>query len=228
LPFQQQQQQQTTYAPFSLTGSQEAKDFLNAPLDFGGGNYGGNAYQDYTNDAYKDIKNDFKFNIDPGAGRRTDLAEQAAQNRWNSSFFGGMPQEYRQLLRDSETRQIRGQGAAEAQQAEYQRQNAQQQADYQSSLARAGMRDAGELNRARLRDESERARAGMLDQAASQQTLANLGRYERLLPQILQTGGNSASSGYNTQIMPGQQGWFGSLLQGAGSAIGGLGAGGYL
>lgn len=203
LPEQKQQTQTNTFGQFSIADSPEAQSFLSTPLNFGGGNYGG--------DAYKDIKTD--FDIDPGVGRRTDLAEQGAQNRWNSAFMGGIPQEYRQLQRDSEQRQIRGQGAAEAQQAQYGRQQLQNQA----SVTQAQMRDQGEL-----------ARANMANNVAAQQTAAELERRRLLLPQILQTGGTGSSSGYSSQVQPGQQGIFGSLLQGAGSAVGGLAAGGFL
>jgi hypothetical protein len=203
-PFQQQQSQNNTYSYYSPlnSGSPGVSDYLNIPLNFGDSNaYGG--------EAYKDIKTN--FNLDPGVGRRTDLAEQSFQNQSNSAFNAGMPREYRQLLRDSGLRQIRSQGAAEAQQAEYGRQNLEANA----SLQRAQMRDAAELNK-----------ANMGNQIASQGTLANLARQQSLLPQLVQTGGSGSSSGYNTQILPGQQGWFGSLLQGAGSVVGGALAGG--
>jgi hypothetical protein len=197
LPQQQQQQTTNTFGTYSIANTPEARSLLNTPLDFGQGSYSG--------DAYKDIKNDFKFSIDPGAGRRTDLAEQANQNRWNSSFFGGMPQEYRQLLRDSDSRQIRSQGVAERQQAEFAQQNAQQQADYQSSLARAGMRDQAELNRANM---------------AGQATTADLERRRLLLPQILQTGGSGTSSGYTSQLSQPTPGFLSNLAGGLG-AVGG-------
>lgn len=63
--------------------------------------------------------------VDPGAGRRTDLAEQGMQNRWNSAFTGDIPQLLKMRNQESEGRAIRGQGAAEMQQATY----AQQMAD---------------------------------------------------------------------------------------------------
>jgi hypothetical protein len=190
-PFQQQQTNTFSYYSPLNAQSPGVSDYLNTPLDFGQGVY--------TGDAYKDIKTD--FDIDPGVGRRADLAEQAAQNRWNSAFMSGIPQEYRQMLRDSETRQIRSQGAAERQQAEYARQQLQNQAA---------------LQRAQMRDQSELARANI----ASQRTLAELQRRRDLLPQLVQTGGSS--SGFNTQI--GQQGgggfWSG-FGSGLGSALGG-------
>lgn len=201
-PFQQQQANTFSYYSPLNAQSPGVSDYLNTQLDFGG-------IGDYTGEAYKDIKTD--FNIDPGVGRRTDLAEQAAQNRWNSAFMSGIPQEYRQMLRDSETRQIRSQGAAERQQAEYARQQLQNQAS---------------LQRAQMRDQSELARTGLANQAATQRTLAELQRRRDLLPQLVQTGGSS--SGFNTQILPGQQGWFGSALQGAGSVLGGALAGGFI
>lgn len=197
-------QQSNTYSYMSplAAGSPGVSDYLSTPLNFGDPNaYGG--------EAYKDIKT--SFDIDPGVGRRTDLAEQSFLNQSNSAFNAGMPKEYRDLQRQSGLRAIRGQGAAERQQAEYGR----QQLENQASVTRAQMRDAGEL-----------ARANLGSNIATQGTLAELQRRRDLLPQLVQTGGSN--SGYGTQIMPGQQGWFGSLLQGAGSAIGGLGAGGFL
>lgn len=65
------------------------------------------------------------IDVDPGAGRRTDLAEQGMQNRWNSAFTGDIPQLLKMRNQESEGRAIRGQGAAEMQQATY----AQQMAD---------------------------------------------------------------------------------------------------
>src|SRR5262245_61402591 len=173
-PFQQQQNQQNTYGRFSIADSPEAQEFLGLPVNYGSTEGYGDAYKDYSGNAYKDIKDDFKFNIDPGVGRRTDLAEQSFLNQSNSAFNAGMPREYRQLLRDSGLRNIRSQGAAEAQQAEFTRQNAQQQADYQSSLARAGMRDAGELNRAQLRDSSELNKMNAANNIAAQTTNTEL------------------------------------------------------
>jgi len=80
--------------------------------------------QDPNNQFVKDYMN-APIEIDPGAGRRTDLAEQGMQNRWNSAFSRGIPQLLRQQNMESERRQIEGQGAAEMQQAKY----AQQMAD---------------------------------------------------------------------------------------------------
>ena len=60
-----------------------------------------------------------QIDIDPGVGRRTDLAEQAMENRWNSGFTDGIPQHVKMRMQDSERRAIQGQGAAEAQQARY-------------------------------------------------------------------------------------------------------------
>lgn len=57
--------------------------------------------------------------VDPGVGRRTDLAEQDAANRWDSAFASGLPLNVRMQMQAAERRQIRSQGAAEAQQAEY-------------------------------------------------------------------------------------------------------------
>lgn len=196
-PFQQQQQQTNTFAPMSISDSPEAKSFLETPLDFGGGGYVG--------DAYKDIKTD--FNLDPGVGRRTDLAEQGAMNRWDSALMAGVPAWLREQAKQKEMRGIRGQGAAEAQQAEYGR----QQAEYGSSLARAQMRDSSELARAQMGDEAARAR-----------TMAELERRRLLLPQILQTGGSGSSSGYNTQLTQPTPGFLSSFGQGLGSGIGGI------
>lgn len=123
--------------------------------------------QDPNNQFVKDYMN-APIEVDPGAGRRTDLAEQSMSNRWNSAFSKGIPQLLRMQNQESEARAIRGQGAAEQQQANY----AQQMAD--------------------------------------------LGRKERLLPQMVQTGG----SGYQTQFAPQQQGggFWGSLLSGGAAA----------
>src|SRR5688572_28585315 len=90
-PFQQQQQQTNTFAPFSIADSPEAQSLLSTPLNFG--------QNDYTCKAYEDIPT--QFNIDPGVWRRTDLAEQSFQNQSNSALMSGIPQEYRQLQRDS-------------------------------------------------------------------------------------------------------------------------------
>ena len=80
--------------------------------------------QDASNPFVKSYM-DAPIEVDPGAGRRTDLAEQGMQNRWNSAFSRGIPQLLRQQNVESERRQIQGQGAAEMQQAQY----AQQMAD---------------------------------------------------------------------------------------------------
>lgn len=140
--------------------------------------------------------------IDPGVGHRTDLAEQGVNNRYNSAFNSGVPAWIREMNRAREVREVQGQGAAEAQQAQYAQQQGQRGLEYQKAQLQEG--------------------------ASRDQQLAEIERRRQLLPQIVQTGGNSTGSGYNTQIMPGQQGIFGSLLQGAGSAIGGLAAGGLL
>jgi hypothetical protein len=103
-PFQQQQAQTNTYAPISVADTPEARAFLSQPLDFGS-----------------------EVSVDPGVGRRTDLAEQEAENRYNSAFSMGTPRIIRQAYQAKELRDIRGQGAAEAQQAEYANQIANNQ-----------------------------------------------------------------------------------------------------
>jgi hypothetical protein len=122
-PFQQQQtqqQQQTnTYGTASIGNTPEAKALLDVPIDVG-----------------------TKFEVDPGVGRRTDLAEQESMNRWNSAFAGNIPRLLRMQNQESESRAIRSQGAAEAQQAEYQR-------NLQENQART-MRTQMELERRRL------------------------------------------------------------------------------
>lgn len=99
-PYQQQQQQtqsyQNTYAPYSIAGTQEAQDYLNTPLDFG--------------DAY---------NVDPGVGHRTALAEESVNNRYNGDFNSGIPTWIREMNRNKEVRDVQSQGAYESQQAEY-------------------------------------------------------------------------------------------------------------
>jgi hypothetical protein len=117
-----QQNNVNTYGTMSIADTPEAKAFLDVPLD-----------------------------IDPGVGRRGDLAEQEMSNRWNSAFAQGVPEHIRMQQQDAERRNIRSQSAAEAQQAEYAK------------------------------------------------NLMELERRKTLLPQIVQTGGNS--SGFNTQIV---------------------------
>jgi uncharacterized membrane protein YqiK len=203
LPEQRQQQQTesftSAYAPVSIAGTPEAKAFLDVPLDFGGGGYSG--------EAYKGIKTD--FNLDPGVGRRTDLAEQEAANRWNSAFMSGIPAWVREQQRAKETRDIRSQGAAEAQQAEY----GKQQAEYAASLARAQMADA-----------AERAKAEMANNAAAARTQAELERRRLLLPAVVQTGGTStgtgSSSGYTSTLSQPQPGFLQSLGMGFGAGLG--------
>src|SRR5262245_15841570 len=157
-PFQQQQQQTNTYGYFSPYGQQGTQEFLNAPLDFGE-----------------------PTDVDPGVARRTDLAEQEAENRAESVFGGGAPRFVRQQNLASELRGIRSQGAAEAAQARYMNQQAN-------------------------------------NAMKERKSLAELARRERLLPQLLQTGGSGTASGYNTQITQPQPGFW----QRAGlSAIGG-------
>src|SRR5262245_17552809 len=147
-PFQQQQQTTNTFAPHSIANTPEAQQYLNAPLDYGS-----------------------DTNVDPGVGRRTALAEQESSNRYNSAFNAGVPRFIREMNQAKEQRDIQGQGAYEAQQAEY------------------------------LNQQGNNARRAMT-------TNANLARYERLLPQILQTGGSGSASGYNTQIVQPQPGFW--------------------
>lgn len=87
-------------------------------LPFDNKNTYGFMSQDASNPFVKDYM-DAEIDVDPGAGRRTDLAEQAMQNRWNSGFSGNIPQLLKQQNMESEGRQIRAQGAAEQQQATY-------------------------------------------------------------------------------------------------------------
>jgi hypothetical protein len=101
-PFQQQQT--NTFAPVGISQTPEAQKFLSQPLDFG-----------------SDIS------VDPGVGRRTDLAEQEAENRYGSAFSMGTPRIIREAAKAKELRDIRGQGAAEAAQAEYMNQIANNQ-----------------------------------------------------------------------------------------------------
>jgi hypothetical protein len=93
-------------------------------LPFDNKNTYGFMSQDPNNQFVKDYMA-APIEVDPGAGRRTDLAEQGMQNRWNSAFTGDIPQLLKMRNQESERRQIQGQGAAEMQQATY----AQQMAD---------------------------------------------------------------------------------------------------
>ena len=155
-PFQQQQQQNqqynNTYGAYSIADSPEAQAFKNTPLDFG----------DATN-------------VDPGVGRRTALAEQEVGNRYDSALSAGVPAWIRNMNRAKELRDVQGQGAYEAQQAEYLNQQGNNAMRERKSMAEAA-------------------------------------RLERLLPQILQTGGTSmgtgSSSGYNTQVTQPQPGFW--------------------
>jgi len=167
-PFQQQQNQTNTYGSYSIADTPEAQQYLNAPLDFG-----------------KPV------NVDPGVGRRTALAEQGINNRYDSGFMSGIPAWLRDINRNKELREAQGQGAYEDQQAQYLNQQAN-------------------------------------NQLTQQKTLANMARLERLLPQILQTGGSGTASGYNTQILPGQPGFGSSFLRSFGSSLGNTLGGGFL
>lgn len=81
-------EQKTTYGTQSIADTPEAQAFLDVPID-----------------------------VDPGVGRRTDLAEQEAENRANSVFSGGVPGFFREQALAREKRGIRAQGAYEAQAA---------------------------------------------------------------------------------------------------------------
>lgn len=65
--------------------------------------------------AYTDVPID----VDPGVGRRSDLAEQEMENRWNSGFASGIPAHVRMMNVDAAKRALRSEAAAQAQQAEY-------------------------------------------------------------------------------------------------------------
>lgn len=144
-PFEQKQT--STYAPQSIAGTPEAQAFLDVPLD---------------------------FNADPGAGRRADLAEQEATNRWDSAFMMGVPSFIREALRGRELREIRSQGAHDVAAAD---------AD-----------------------------------ARNKKTMTELERRRLLLPQIMQTGGQS--SGFNTQAFAPQPGFLQNLAVGFASGLG--------
>lgn len=153
-PFQNQQQEARTYAPMSIAGTPEAQAYLDVPID-----------------------------VDPGVGRRTDLAEQEVENRYNSVFGSSVPSFIREGNRARELREVRGRGAAEAQAARY-------------------------------------AKNAM-----------ELGRRERLLPNIVQTGGSGSASGYGTQIVTPPPGFWHqaglSLIGGARSAATMMAGAGY-
>jgi predicted aminopeptidase len=172
-------------------GSPGVEDFLGLPLNFGDPNaYQGKAYQDIPTD----------FNVDPGVARRHDLAEQAVTDRYNSAFSSGVPTFIRQANMEKELRAERSNAATEDQQAQYQN----QQLKNQALTTRAQMADQSELNK-----------ANMANNIASQTTAADLERRRLLLPQLVQTGGNSSGSGYGTQVVQ-QPGFLNSFLGAAG------------
>jgi hypothetical protein len=111
-PFQQQQTQTNTYAPFSIAGTPEAKSFLEAPLDFGD-----------------------PVNVDPGVGRRADLAEEEVADRYESSFMSGVPAYIRNANRAKEVRDVRGNAAYERQQADFMNQQANNLLREKASMA---------------------------------------------------------------------------------------------
>ncbi len=180
-PFENKQQTTNTYGRFSVADSPEAQEFLNTPLDFG---------------SEINLK---PVSVDPGVGRRTDLASQAAENRANSALSFGVPRFIREANAAKEQRDIRDQGAAEAQQAEYANQMGNNQL----------MAQQGAFN----------------NNLKAQRTAAELERRRLLLPQYLQTGGSGSSSGYNTQLTQPQPGFLSSFGAGLGSGIGGALAG---
>lgn len=88
-PFKTPFEQTNTYGTQSIADTPEAQALLDVPID-----------------------------VDPGVGRRTDLAEQEAENRWDSAFMSGVPSFIREANRAKELRGIRSQGAYEAQNAQ--------------------------------------------------------------------------------------------------------------
>ncbi len=120
-PFEQNQtqtQQQTnTYGTQSVADTPEGQAFSNIDLDYGS-----------------------PMDVDPGVGRRTALAEERAGYESENAFNAGIPREYRQMLRDSTIRNIRGQGAYEGQNARFLNQqgnNAMRGQRTNAALARA-------------------------------------------------------------------------------------------
>lgn len=116
-PFEQMQT--NTYEYKSPSETPEAKAFLNEPLDFG-----------------KEI------NVDPGVGRRTDLAVQGIRNRYASAFNMAIPAWIRQANEEKEVRDAEAEGAYERQAAEYANQMGNNQI--------AAQRTAANLDRRRL------------------------------------------------------------------------------
>lgn len=89
-PMQTPFQQTNTYGTESIADTPEAQALLDVPID-----------------------------VDPGVGRRTDLAEQEIENRYQAA--GGVPSFIRDANRAREVRDVRSRGAAEAQAANFQR-----------------------------------------------------------------------------------------------------------
>jgi hypothetical protein len=176
-------------------GSPGVENFLGLPLNFGDPN----AYQ---GKAYEDIPTDFQ--VDPGVARRHDLAEQDIADRYNSAFNSGVPTFIRQANMEKELRAERANAATEDQEAQYQN----QQLKNQALTTRAQMQDQAELNKANIGNN-----------IAAQTTAADLERRRLLLPQLVQTGGNTSGSGYGTQVV--QQPGF---LQNLSGAIGQIGS----
>lgn len=178
-PFEQKQQQtqqetreQTNrFGLYSPADTPEGQRFLSAPLDYG----------DPTN-------------VDPGVGRRTAGYEQDAELRNNSALNFGVPRFIRQANQAKELRDIRGQGAYEAQQAEFMNQQGNNQ------------------------------RRGMITEANLARLQATLPQILQLGSSSTGTGSSSgSSSGFNTQVTQPQPGFWQRLALGvAQGAAGGL------
>lgn len=63
-----------------------------------------------------------QFETDPGVERRTQLAQQASRNRWNSAFLGDVPDFVRMKNMQAEQRGIAQEGAADMRAAQFQKQ----------------------------------------------------------------------------------------------------------
>lgn len=76
--------------------------------------------QDRNNPYVQDYLNT-PIDVDPGVGRRGDLAEQQMEHGWDGGFASGIPQQVRMQNVDAGRRALRSETAAQAQQAEYAR-----------------------------------------------------------------------------------------------------------